>query len=283
MVSGGLCSCVVVICVFAVVCLFLMTKRVNLQEFYKSTTKSKSSTKSSGVKKSSSSSSGSSGFVAGAVTGAVVGTTVANASQQNTSGNTPDSSQPTPEGSGCFAGSSLLDTPNGKKRASEVNVGDQILVFDKTEQVFVFEEVLWIPHEPNTVKAEFVEMVTSSGKTLTLTADHLILVGEDRLLAAEHVAVGDVVRVSSGEWESVVSIKRVVSHGLYTWITRSPYIVVNDVVCCSYAVGSFIPKYILGTLGVQNFHDLVLKYFITSPAYVQRLTVSVNHALTATV
>ncbi|PAV74662.1 hypothetical protein WR25_21510 [Diploscapter pachys] len=72
----------------------------------------------------------------------------------------------------CFSDDTWLTTPNGKKRMSEVDVGDFVLTANKTHTFFT-PITMWMHREPEH-NAYFFTIMTEYGKMLRLSGKHLI-------------------------------------------------------------------------------------------------------------
>lgn len=103
------------------------------------------------------------------------------------------------------------------------------------------EVILFLDYNP-TEKRQFLSIKLASGRTLTLTPTHLVLLGHAknvRTIFAESIKVGDVLLVSDPNnniiEDSVVQINGVIRTGVYAPLTETGTVVVNDVVVSCYA------------------------------------------------
>jgi hypothetical protein len=102
-----------------------------------------------------------------------------------------------------------------------------------------------VPHGQNQILSTFVQLATTSGRDIKLTADHLIAAGMCNtqgplpLIKAMSVRVGDCARTLNG-LEEISSINSVMGSGLYTVVTTKPLIIVNGFVASPFAVNHSI-------------------------------------------
>ena len=77
----------------------------------------------------------------------------------------------------CFSGFDQVALQNGdKKFIYELKLGDHVPVVSKQDLSNIFySEIIALPHKQNSNKDIFIELISSSGKHLTLTKNHLIL------------------------------------------------------------------------------------------------------------
>ncbi|XP_018577891.1 protein hedgehog-like [Anoplophora glabripennis] len=144
---------------------------------------------------------------------------------------------------GCFTGEDTVTTPNGvKKSLSELQIGEKILSFDTSSKKLVFSEViLFLDYDP-LQKRKFLTIFLASGRTFTVTSNHLLLVGNlkyTRTVYAEKVKIGDSLLVSKSNGtifeDNVLEIKTVMKTGVYAPLTQVGTIVVNDMIASCYA------------------------------------------------
>ncbi|XP_015781554.1 desert hedgehog protein isoform X1 [Tetranychus urticae] len=74
---------------------------------------------------------------------------------------------------GCFTGDSLVYTRTGPVALSKVNVGQEILSLDSNGQFTYSEILLFLDRHPN-IETLYVNLITETGKVITLTQSHLI-------------------------------------------------------------------------------------------------------------
>jgi hypothetical protein len=145
--------------------------------------------------------------------------------------------------SSCFASSETVQVENGRiVSIADVTVGDRVLAADGIGAP-TFAEVVAVPHDTkNTVRAEFVQLITATGD-IKLTADHLIIVSEEcdgdleaQLSAAKDVVVGDCLLTASGALDAVEAVVEFVQGtGVHTIVTDAEFVVVNGYVASPFA------------------------------------------------
>jgi intein/homing endonuclease len=118
-----------------------------------------------------------------------------------------------------------------------VKVGDRVLAADASGKVS-FADVIAVPHPKNSIVAYVIEVTTSSGRSLKMTPDHMIIAGSCggpmRVVRADNVLVGSCVSTVEGS-EVVSSTSLQSSSGLYTIVTTEEFLVVNGIVASPYA------------------------------------------------
>ncbi len=168
----------------------------------------------------------------------------------------------------------------------QVRVGDKVLVTaDRTGRNLFYSEVIVTPHPlDNHVASDFQYLVTSSGRSIKLTTDHLLLAGEcgcgsDKdfvrdgempasslpavvceshsmsLVAAASVKIGQCLLTVAGA-EAVVQ-SRIVhsSSGLYTLVTLDgDLVVVNGIIASPFALNHVVVD------SFYNIHRLLYRY-----------------------
>lgn len=144
---------------------------------------------------------------------------------------------------GCFPGDSTVTISNGhKKKLFDLQIGEKVLSRDPKTNKLVFSEViLFLDYDPSQ-KRQFLSIELSSGRTLTLTPTHLVLLRHAknvRTVFAENIKIGDVLLVSDANnniiEDSVVEINGVIRTGVYAPLTEIGTVIVNDVIVSCYA------------------------------------------------
>lgn len=145
---------------------------------------------------------------------------------------------------GCFSADSTVRTSTGARRKlSELQIGESILAYDVVESRLVYSDVImfldWDPEQ----NREFLHLELASGKTLTVTPTHLLLIAASnasRTIYAEQLQVGDRLLVrDSNELvvkDVVVRVRPVLRKGVFAPLTTTGTVVVDDVVASCYAV-----------------------------------------------
>lgn len=124
----------------------------------------------------------------------------------------------------CFPASAMLVLESGRSiKMSELLIGDRVSVGGgKYSQVFMFT------HKLPSVRAEFLEITTASGRAIRLTAGHFLPVNSVYADAAD-VVVGDSLELEDGAHSQVTSVQLVSDKGLYNPQTVHGDIAVNGV------------------------------------------------------
>jgi len=141
-----------------------------------------------------------------------------------------------PEGeSVCFPGSALVRTlTRGVIEMKELRINDEVYIGSG-----LYSPVFMFTHRIAQGDFEFIQLTTSSGESLRLTAGHH-LYSNGRLVPARDVRVGDVL-IAGYEDEDiasrknvVVAISKIVDTGLYNPQTLHGNIAVNDIITSTY-------------------------------------------------
>jgi hedgehog protein len=140
-----------------------------------------------------------------------------------------------------------VQTSNGSLlRLDELRVGERILAFDTTTGSFTYSEViLFLDRDPEQ-RREFLRLRTASGRTLTVTPSHLLVVVRNtsdtyrvQAVFADRVRVGDRVLIHNRlepEIDTVISTEAILRRGVYAPLTREGTVVVDSIVASCYAV-----------------------------------------------
>lgn len=142
---------------------------------------------------------------------------------------------------GCFSGSEVVTLESGdSKSISQIEVGDRILTAN-LEGKFDFSEVVFVPHGKNYDMTDFSNIVTSTGREIKLTRNHLIFNGDCtsdtpyELIEANAVLKGSCIQTIEGREEVMINTQ-VSGYGLYTAVTKDEFIVVNGIVASPFSV-----------------------------------------------
>ena len=149
----------------------------------------------------------------------------------------PESSQAAKYG-GCFSGDSTVLTATGRRRLSDLQIGEFIQALDSSTNQLVFSEVLlFLDYDPQQ-KREFLYITLSSGRTLTITPSHLVLLDDWTAKYAEKLRVGDSLLVSDSKElikEKIVRVEGVWRTGVYAPLTAAGTVIVDGVAASCYA------------------------------------------------
>ncbi|XP_044258646.1 indian hedgehog protein [Tribolium madens] len=141
---------------------------------------------------------------------------------------------------GCFSGETTVLTSTGLRRnLSDLRIGEKIQAFDPATKQLVFSEILvFLDFDPSQ-KREFLSITLSSGRTLTVTPSHLLLLDDRTVKYAEKLQIGDFLLVSDPKdglsREEIVQVRGVWRTGVFAPLTSVGTLVVNDVVASCYA------------------------------------------------
>eukprot|EP00178_Gracilaria_changii_P026703 TRINITY_DN823_c0_g1_i1.p1 TRINITY_DN823_c0_g1~~TRINITY_DN823_c0_g1_i1.p1 ORF type:complete len:498 (-),score=82.24 TRINITY_DN823_c0_g1_i1:991-2484(-) len=127
----------------------------------------------------------------------------------------------------CFPGDAQVEMADGSfKNMDELSVGDEVRVGNKFSRVFMFT------HSKAETITRFLQLLTKSGRKLSLTSGHMLYVN-GIIRAAEQVQVGDYLSLVDGI-DQVVKISTVVKKGLFNPQTVHGDIVVNGLLTSTY-------------------------------------------------
>lgn len=155
-----------------------------------------------------------------------------------------ESSQAVKHG-GCFSADSKVRVSSGEqRRVGDLQLGERVLSVDTGTGELSYSEVIMFLDRSTTQRREFLRVSTTSGRTLTLTPAHMVLLGDpnapNRTAFAEDLVPGAqvLVRSSVGRLvaETVEAVQPVLLTGVYAPLTAAGTIVVDDVAASCYAV-----------------------------------------------
>lgn len=129
----------------------------------------------------------------------------------------------------CFPSSATVQMESGvTKRMDSLAIGDRVHVGNgQYASIFMFT------HKMSGTISPFVVFQTESGASLSLTKGHYVY-ANDRLVAAGHVAIGDLLSLGDGSYSKVVTIDLKLDKGLYNPQTENGDIVVNGVLSSTF-------------------------------------------------
>ncbi|KAL1240308.1 Warthog protein [Trichinella spiralis] len=147
----------------------------------------------------------------------------------------------------CFHGDDWVLTTNGRMQMKHLlqKKDAQVLTRSENGHLEYSPVMTWI-HAQKETKAQFINLETESGHRLSLTPLHMIYQtncdGKEMVLMAEKVAVGKCIFVKADNDKlvesKVVSTSKVVKTGIYSPITTSGSIVVNDVLASCFSTSA---------------------------------------------
>ncbi|CAL1263456.1 unnamed protein product [Larinioides sclopetarius] len=181
---------------------------------------------------------------------------------------------------GCFNGDSTVHTLMGKKKMSQLRIGDKVLVATADGSLDYSEIILFLDHD-NSESRWFQTIITESGAEITLTSSHLIFSKsgdnlDDKKVVATYakdieIEAPDLLQAKIS-LEKVVNVTVVRKAGIFAPLTLHGTVVVNNVVASCYAVISnhhlahvaFLPMRILYNFKLASLYFLqelrVLKF-----------------------
>lgn len=143
---------------------------------------------------------------------------------------------PVSTGATCFPGDATLTLEDGNaKMFRDLAVGDKVLSADRYGTISA-SKVVFLPHKPNDIKRNFDMVTTSSGKTLTMTKNHLLPLCDGSLVTARSVSVGQCLKTVDGDEVVASLVLDKEFDGLYTAVTENEFLVVNGVVASPFAL-----------------------------------------------
>jgi len=142
----------------------------------------------------------------------------------------------------CIHGADQVRTPVGLKRIDMLKIGDPVTNGEWKGHDFVYEPIIAFLHRDTSNNAIGYRFLTSGGRTVSISDEHLIFLAPDRkAVLAKHVQLGQVVytmgngSVHSTELDSVVKIERSSLLGRYSPLTKSGTLLVNDILVSCYS------------------------------------------------
>lgn len=141
---------------------------------------------------------------------------------------------------GCFSAETTVLTNTGHRRPlSDLQIGEKIQAMDPTTNKIIFSEILlFLDYDPHQ-KREFLQIFLSSGRTLTVTPSHLLILDDRTVKYAENLHSGDTLLVSDTKNrlipDKIVHVKGVWRTGVFAPLTSVGTLIVNDVVASCYA------------------------------------------------
>lgn len=157
-----------------------------------------------------------------------------------------ESSQAAKSG-GCFAAETTVQTSSGTRlRLEELWIGDRVLALDMATGRFTYSEViLFLDRDPEQQR-QFLHLRTASGRNLTVTPSHLLMVATNasdiyrvQVVFADRVRRGDQILIHNRlepEIDTVISTEAILKRGVYAPLTREGTIVVDGIVASCFAV-----------------------------------------------
>ena len=140
-----------------------------------------------------------------------------------------------------------MQTSNGANlRLEELRIGDRVLALDMTTGSFTYSEVILFLDRNPEQRREFLQLRTASGRNLTVTPSHLMMVASNtsdtyriQAVFADRVRAGDRILVHNRmepQIDIVISTEAILKKGVYAPLTTEGTIVVDGIVASCYAV-----------------------------------------------
>jgi hedgehog protein len=167
---------------------------------------------------------------------------------------------------GCFTGASTVLTSSGeRKKLSDIRIGDEVLTINPTSGLPQFSEVLlFLDRDPNE-RRTFMTIITASGRRITVTPSHLLLVEQEdgnvepTFAGKIREGVRLLILPPGAEmltWDLVTRIEVRIEQGVYAPLTNAGTIIVDEIAVSCYA---FINSHALAHIvfsPVRLFHNL---------------------------
>ena len=146
----------------------------------------------------------------------------------------------------CFPSRSVVKVQNKdgevkQKKMANLDVEDKVMAWDEERNRTVFTKVIMFAHfAPNAVDVEYLKITLQNGKRITLSGNHLAMVGKDKkAILARKVKPGDTLfsvdenqEISS---KKVLAVEKVIEQGIFCPITLSGNVIVDNVLASCYA------------------------------------------------
>lgn len=128
----------------------------------------------------------------------------------------------------CFHRSGLVELRNGEMRRMEfLRVGDEVAVGGNQ-----FSAIYMFSHRSNEI-AEFVNITTTSGRSLVTTLGHFVH-APGKLVRAGDLRMGDKLMGTNGEVHNIVSVRRFIDYHVFNPHTLNGNIAVNGLMASTY-------------------------------------------------
>jgi hypothetical protein len=115
---------------------------------------------------------------------------------------------------GCFSSNSIIETPNGNLKIIDVNVGDEIYVYDQIGN----KEISIVDKKFIHNKHKLVNYITESGYVLCATNNHSVLTNDDNVICFRKLidlGVNDVLYLNSFVPTKIVEIQNHIEDAVY--------------------------------------------------------------------
>jgi hypothetical protein len=150
------------------------------------------------------------------------------------------------EGLTCFPSCSVVKVHNEdgevkQKKMANLDVGDDVMAWDKKRNRTVFSKVIMFAHlAPNAMGVEYLKITLEDGNKIALSGDHLVMVGKQKkAVLARKVKPGDILFSVDENCEispkKVLAVEKVMEQGIYCPITVHGNVIVDNVLASCYA------------------------------------------------
>jgi len=205
-------------------------------------------------------------------------------------------------GGGCFTPDSIVETNHGPQRLGDVYGKKDIqLLAINDQQQFVYSKLRYWLHADPSAEVSFVVLQTESGKSISLTPNHLIYTAPCTNAAGKQTVLAETVEVGQcllvRDEASTLSLSKVTAvmqkqvKGMYAPLTEEGSVIVDDIAASCFitvnsehvwkitlryyelaqqALQALLPSYIYSTLcGVESQSNNVVPVGELQTAFVQ--------------
>ena len=154
--------------------------------------------------------------------------------------------EPNDDGSVCFPSSSVVNVQSKdgvikQKKMANLDVGDKVMSWDEKRNRAIFTQVIMFAHHASeAMDVEYLKIVLEDGNKITLSGNHLVMVGEHKkAIMAQKVKPGDILFSVDENLEispkKVLAVEKVIEQGVYCPITLHGNLIVDNVLASCYA------------------------------------------------
>jgi hypothetical protein len=87
---------------------------------------------------------------------------------------------------GCFPNDAIVQTTRGKKRCSELELKDTVLVDGGK-----YEKIVWFSQFDTQAESSFIQITFRNGTRLRATNSHLVMVNNKEIKSFDQIIIGD--------------------------------------------------------------------------------------------
>ena len=127
----------------------------------------------------------------------------------------------------CFAKCERMTLEDGATLSfADAKIGDRILTASIDGTKMAYSNIASLPHQGDDDVAEFYQLITESGRTVLVTADHLMALAPSyQLTPAKHILIGQSLHTVAGP-EQIITINIVLKRGIATAVTEDGGLIV---------------------------------------------------------